>query len=280
MTMKKLTLLFAAFAFLVGCGNNQNNTPAEPQQEAFTVETYDVFGDHLLATEGEGAGAYEVRASYQCEIDIPVTDNQALYDSICCWFAQNFGSSYDGDPRDVKAMVAFYKGWALDIEEGQDLEGYDLSYTIKMEEATDRYVTYSFGSYFEATHSPRGNFEKTHATFDRNTGQRFTRQMVKADENLAQLVMNELLEQYFSDWNDEALPELLYFDPEEPEESGFWLPQFNDPWIENDLIYFGYGPQEIAQYCAGQPQCGLPYDVMKPYLTEEGKAFFEAGIEE
>ena len=275
MTMKKLTLLFAAFTLLVGCGNNQNNTPAEPQQEAFTVETYNMFGDRLFSTEGEGEDTYEERVSFNCEIDIPVTDNQALRDSICFWFAQNFGSSYDGDPRNVRAMVSFYMDWALETEDGEDSEGFDLEYTVKMEEANDRYVTYSFGNFFEASHSPRANFEKTYATFDRNTGQRFTRQMIKADENLAQLVMNELLNQYFSDWNDEALPELLYFDPEEPEESGFWLPQYSDPWIQNDLIYFGYGPQEIAQYCAGQPQCGLPYDVVEPYLTKEGKAFFE-----
>ena len=153
--------------------------------------------------------------------------------------------------------------------------GYDISYTIKMEEANERYVTYSFGNFFEATHSPRANFEKTYATFDRNTGRRFTRQMVKTDDNLKQLVMNELLEQYFSEWGSEDLPEILYFDPEEPEESGFWFPQYHDPWIQNDLIYFGYGTKEIAQYCAGQPQCSLPYSTMKPFLTEEGRAFFE-----
>ena len=277
MTMKKITLLFAAFALLVGCGNHSkpNDKPVESQQEAFTAETYNMHGDQSFTTDGDGEDAYEERVSFDCEIDIPVTDNQALRDSICFWFAQNFGSSYDGDPRDVKAMVYFYMDWALEIDEDQEMGGYDLSYTVKMEEANDRYVTYSFGNFFEASHSPRANFEKTYATFDRNTGQRFTRQMVKADENLAQLVMNELLEQYFSDWSEESLPELLYFDPEEPEESGFWLPQYNDPWIYNDLIFFGYGPQEIAQYCAGQPQCGLPYDVVEPYLTEEGKAFFE-----
>ena len=265
-----------AVGLLVGCGNHPkpNDKPVEPQQESFNVETYNMHGDHSFATDGEGEDAYEERVSFNCEIDIPVTDNQALRDSICYWFAQNFGSSYDGDPRDVRAMVSFYMDWALEIDEDQDMEGYDLSYTIKMEEATDRYVTYSFGNFFEATHSPRANFEKTHATFDHNTGQRFTRQMIKADEKLEQLVMNELLNQYFSDWDPEELSGFLYFDPEDPEESGFWLPQFNDPWIENDLIYFGYGTQEIAQYCAGQPQCALSFETMVDFLTEEGKKFF------
>ena len=99
--------------------------------------------------------------------------------------------------------------------------------------------------------------------------------MVKVDENLKQLVMNELLEQYFSEWSEDVLHELLYFSLEFPEESGFWLPQFNEPWIQDGYLYFGYGTQEIAQYCAGQPQCCLPYDTMKPFLTEEGQAFFE-----
>lgn len=273
--MKKSILLLAVLALLFGCDNNQQNNKPEPKQESFTVETYDVMGDRLYSTEGEGDDTYEVRGSFGCEIDIPVTENQALYDSICYRIASNFGSEYDGDPRDLKAMVNHYKTYSLDPGLDEDPEGFDMSYTIKMLEATEHYVTYCFERFFEANSSPRANFEKTYQTFDRNTGKRFTRDMVKADDNLKQLVMNELLEQYFSDWSDEVLPELLYFDPEEPEESGFWFPQFNDPWIQDGLIYFGYGTQEIAQYCAGQPQCCLTYSTMEPFLTEEGQVFFK-----
>lgn len=272
--MKKSILLLAAVAFLFGCDNNKQNNKPEPEQKAFTVETYDVMGDRLYSTKGEGESAYEVRGSFGCEIDIPVTENQALHDSICYWIASNFGSEYDGDPRDLKAVVNHYKSYSLDPGLDEDPEGFDMSYTIKMLEATDHYVTYCFDSFFEAYSSPRANFEKTYQTFDRNTGKRFTREMVKADENLEQLVMNELMEQYFSDWDEDALPEFLYFDPEFVEETGFSLPQFNEPWIQDGYLYFGYGTQEIAQYCAGQPQCCLPYDTMKPFLTEEGQAFF------
>ena len=87
--MKKSILLLAAIALLFGCGNHSkpNDKPVEPQQEAFTVETYNMFGDRLFSTEGEGEDTYEERVSFNCEIDIPVTDNQALRDSICFWFA-------------------------------------------------------------------------------------------------------------------------------------------------------------------------------------------------
>lgn len=276
--MKKAILFLAAITLLISCGNNkqnnkQNNKP-EPEQDTFTVETYEVIGDRLYSTRGEGDDTYEERGSFQCEIDIPVTDNQALRDSICYWIASHFGSEYDGDPRDLKALVNHYKDYSLDPGLDDDPVGFDLGYTVKMLEANDRYVTYSFHDFFEESGSPRSNFETTYATFDSKTGKRFTREMIVVDDTLEELVMNALLEQYFSEWDDEDLFDVLYFDPEEPEESGFSLPQFNEPWIKDDYFYFGYGMQEIAQYSAGQPQCSLPYSVMEPYLTEEGKAFF------
>ena len=272
--MKKTILLLAALSLLFSCDNNKPKNNTETPQ-SFAVETYMVEDSNVLATIGEGEDAYEKRISFECEIDIPVTENQVLLDSICYWIASNFGSIYDGDPRDLKAMVNLYKDYTLDPGLDEDPEGFESSYAIKMLEATDRYVTYRFDTFFEAQSRPRSNFEKTHQTFDRNTGKRFTREMVQADESLEQLVMNELLEQYFSEWSDEDLPEFLYFDPELFEETGFQLPQFNEPWIQDGYLYFGYGTQEIAQYCAGQPQCCLPYSTMKPFLTEEGRAFFE-----
>lgn len=271
--MRNTLLLLAALAVLAGCGNNRQNN--KPEQDPFTVETYDVIGDQLFATEGEGENTYEVRGSYQCSIDIPVTDNQALHDSICYWIGQNFGSSYDGDPRDLKAMVNFYKNWALDPDGYGEPEGFDISYTVEMMEATDQHVTYSFKNFFEAYSSPRANSETTYVTFNRNTGKRFTRQMVNKDESLEMLVMNALLEQYFSEWDSEALSDILVFDPDDLEEAGFWLPQYTDPYLLNDNLYFYYWEHDIANRVAGQPYCALPYDAVEPYLTEEGKQFFK-----
>lgn len=270
--MKKAILFIAILGLIASCGNQpkQNNT-AENQPKPFSVETYNIQGDKLIATHDE----YEEHFSFACEIDIPTTDNQALYDSICYWIAGQFGSDYDGDPRNVKTMVNHYKNRALEFEEGDYMEGYALEYTIKMLEANDRYVTYSYSIFFESSGAPRANYETTYITFNSKTGQHFTYQMVRRDENLKQLVMNALFEQFFSDWEDEDLADLLFFDPEDDEDYGFFLPQYDDPWIYNNYIYFGYSEHEIADRCTGQPQCGLPYDVVEPYLTEEGKAFFK-----
>lgn len=273
--MKKSLLLLAAIALLVGCGNNTQNNKPEPKQDSFTVETYDVEGDSLYGTEGEGEDAYEVRGSFQCEIDIPVTENQALRDSICQWFASNFGDEYDGDPRDVKAMVNQYKNYILDPGLNEDPEGFDCGYTVKMLEATDRYVTYSFETFYEEYSQPRAAVEIFYRTFDRNTGKAFTAQMIKADESLEMLVMNALLEQYFKDlYGDDDISDLLFFDPEDLEEQGFWLPEVHAPCIVYDQVHFNYGEHEIADRCTGRPSCSLPYSVMEKYLTEEGKAFF------
>lgn len=276
MTMKNILLFFAALVLLVGCGNNKQNNKPESKQEAFSVETYDVMGDRLYSTKGEGEDAYEVRGSFQCEIDIPVTDNQALRDSICYWFASNFGDEYDGDPRDVKAMVNHYKNYSLDPGLDEDPEGFDMGYTIKMLEATDHYVTYSFETFYEGYSSPRAAIEVFYRTFDRNTGKAFTSQMIKPDESLVMLVMNAVLEQYFKEvYGDDDFSDLLFFDPEDLEERGFWLPQVKAPFLIYDEVCFNYSEHEIADRCTGRPSCSLPYSVMEKYLTEEGKAFFK-----
>ena len=273
-TMKKTLLFLAALAMLVGCGNNKQNNKPEPKQDSFTVETYDVQDDRLYGTEGEGEDTYEIRGSFQCEIDIPVTDNQALRDSICDWFAQHFGSDNNENPRDVKAMVNHFKNGVLEPDE--EAVGFDCGYTVKMLEATDRYVTYSFETFYEEYSQPRAAVEVFYRTFDRNTGKAFTSQMIKADESLEMLVMNALLEQYFRElYGDDDISDLLFFDPEDLEEQGFWLPQVQAPCIVYDEVHFNYGEHEIADRCTGRPSCSLPYSVMEPYLTEEGKAFFK-----
>lgn len=276
--MKKTFLILAAIAILFGCNSHpkQQNNPSEKPDEpkAFSVETYNVQGDRLFGTEGEGEDAYELRGSFQCEIDIPVTENQALRDSICCWFAQHLAIEDDMDFRDVKAMVNEVKSASLDPDNYGEPVGFDCGYTVKLLESNDRYVTYSFETFYEEYSQPRAAVELFYRTFDRNTGKPFSNEMIKADETLEMLVMNALLEQYFGEiYGDDDISDLLFFDPEDLEEMGFWLP-IKEPCIVYDEVHFNYGEHEIADRCTGRPSCSLPYSVMEPYLTEEGKAYF------
>lgn len=296
--MKNTLLLLAALGLLFGCGNKpskpvqktdnepiiENSTESvvedyseedfveEDENLSFAVETYTIQDSRCTVEDGEEHP--ENLITFESDIDIPVTENQALYDSICYWLAAQMGSDYDGDPRDVKAMMNHYKDRALNFEGDEGAEGYALAYSMKLLEANDRYVTYCFGMFFESVGSPRATQEDTYVTFDSSTGNRFTRQMILVDDDLKQLVMNGLFEQYFSEWRSEDLPDLLFFDPDLPEDYGFFLPQYDEPWIFNDYIYFGYSVHEIADRCTGQPRCGLSYSEMEPYLTEEGKTFF------
>lgn len=300
--MKKHILLLAALAMLFSCSNNnpKPDKPAQPdtnkettvntidtdtvsepttdediteaEQPYFYVETYQIQDHRPATSDGEETG--ENLMSFECVVDIPVTDNQALYDSICQWFAHYMYDGYYMDPRDVKAMTDRYKDAVLDPDNYGEPDGFDASTYFKMVEANDHYVTYRRYDFFEAFSSPRANQEENYVTFDRETGKRFTREMIDVDEDLKEMVMNALFEQYFSEWDPEDLGDLLFFDPDFPEDYGFFLPQYTDPWILNDYIYFGYGEHEIADRCTGQPACGLSYSEMEPYLTEEGREFF------
>lgn len=45
----------------------------------------------------------------------------------------------------------------------------------------------------------------------------------------------------------------------------------NDPSLMKDGVAFDYGAYEIGAYALGMPQALIPYDKIKPYLTEEVK---------
>ena len=285
--MKRNLLFLAALGLFFACGNNtpqQNDiiteNISESQQEtsskdAFSVETYKIEDSRILGVRGEGEDAYELHAYFACEIDIPVTDNQALYDSICKWFAQTLRTDQNEDIRDVKAMVNHYKDDILGHNNDEDPYGFEKSNDFKMLTANDGYVTYRRYDFYEETFAPRSEQEWVCVTFDSRTGKRFTCQMINKDETLKELVMNTLLEQFFRDWQQDDLTNILNFDPEDLEERGFWLPD-TDPYIFNDSLYFFYWEHDIADRVAGQPNCGLPYNSVEKYLTEEGKAFFKA----
>lgn len=296
--MKKALIFAAMVGLLMACGtkNKQNNTVIptgkstethietsteapdgetsaiiEEVQPFFTTESFIIEESKPLRNADGGEESYEEVMTFKCDIDLPVTDNQTLYDSICRWVGESFG--YEGDPHNLKAMIEQYKEQALTVFDDEFQEGFEEEYTIKVMEANDQYVTYQRDLFFEATSDPRASFDRQCVTFNRTTGQRFGYPMINKNEELESLVKKALLEQHFSEYSSEELRDVVYFEPFDDEEDGFSLP-IRDPWILHNNVCFNYGLKEVADYCASTPECSLPYSVVEPFLTEEGIKYF------
>ncbi|MBQ9285718.1 MAG: DUF3298 domain-containing protein [Bacteroidaceae bacterium] len=68
---------------------------------------------------------------------------------------------------------------------------------------------------------------------------------------------------------------ILYDNPDTPEnelEYGLPLP-VTAPWITRDGVCFVYQEYEIAAYACGRPFVVLPFEVVEPFLTEDGRKF-------
>lgn len=265
--MKKAFLLTVALSMLFGCHNSNQNVTVTPEvvktTDDFSFETKELDAVKVIDEE-DFFGAVDIM------VNAPVTENQALRDSICFWINECFGNKYEGDPRDLQAMIDFYKDQIFD-EFTEMADGFNIEEIVYFVEANLCYVTYGFSTFCELDGAPRSSYEYHCVTFEQATGKRFSYKMLKPDETLENLVMNGILEQYFEGFEPEELDEYLFFDREDG--SGFHLP-YKQPWIENDSIRFGYDGHDIADRGIGNPVCGLPYDIMAPYLTEEGKSFF------
>ena len=305
--MRKTLLLVVAMGLLMACGtknNQQDNatrtaetntesssgktlsetpveTPSEENPAAveevqpfFGVEPFVLQESKPLRNRDGGEESYEEVMAFKCDIDLPVTDSERLYDSICHWICGCVYYNYEGDPGNIKTMMELFKKQLLTVDDDEFQEGFDMEYTIKMLEANDKYVSYQCDLFYEAASDPRASFERRCATFDRSTGQRFGYPMMNKNEELESLVKKALVEQHFSDYDSKEMEDIVFFDPYDDEEDGFSLP-IRDPWILHNSVCFTYGIKEVADYCAGMPECSLPYSIVEPYLTEKGKKYFQ-----
>lgn len=270
--MKKAFLLIATLGLLFGC-NNSNNSNNDPNKTV-TPEVVETTADFSFDTEELDAlkviDENDFYGAIDIMVDAPVTENQALRDSICYWINECFGNNYEGDPRELQAMIDFYKDLIFD-EYSEITDGFNIEDIVYFIEANPHYVTYGFSTFAELDGAPRSSYEYHCVTFEQTTGKRFSDKMLKPDETLENLVMNAILDQYFEGFEPEELDEYLFFNREDG--SGFHLP-YKQPWIEDGSVHFGYDEHDIADRCIDAPECVLPYSVMEPYLTEEGKAFW------
>lgn len=298
--MKYLLYSIMVAAALTACGHRASQQNAEGTVES---ENSELSKGAELTTDSIGLELEDSMVSVKVSIDWPTGSNQQLVNGIRQYICEELATSIDQESKPevklfddgktavettVKRQYDDLAGmWKESKENGMPV---DMSYSyflhvFKMEE-TERYITYLSKSegFLGGAH---GYATATGITFSKKDGRRIGYQTEynrekdtfemkyqtlfskpKAD-GLAQLI-KEGVRSYFQEFDteettDEQLKDMLIG---VDDINKIPLPT-NPPLFTKEGLSFTYQQYEIAPYAAGMINFDIPYDKIKPFLTEE-----------
>lgn len=269
---KHITLLAAgliALGALAGCNKTAKNeqTPLELTSVEFSKE------DTLMDME---LTALLPSGTDDASTAMRDTLLQALHSALKgCFLGENESVH---PAKDIEGVKAFAEECHKMISE-QRLEDekeygftihapYEWQFTIDTLVQTSRYITFTARGYQYMGGAHGGVIGRGAITFCKADGKPFTRWFKdESDPALHQLLLSGIAE-YFSQDEDrtvapDSLDNYLLVNSAEVQ-----LPA-ESPRPTPDGLGFSYQQYEIAPYAAGMPNFILPYDRVKPYLTDE-----------
>ena len=206
---------------------------------------------------------------------------KALTNSVNEWTSEVLGNSYTGNYSDSKKMITYYVNETLrslqeivaeDPEDAEEPEGIEegLSlfrnfYISKMSEGKS-YLTMSF-SCDEFIGGCHGLLTQSGVTFRISDGRRIGWDVFFTYQDGFEELMTDSLKAYFGVDTDEELRNQLLKDNEYPLVP---LPRCG-PLFTTKGVLFQYQSYEITCYANGMPYFILPYEQLKPYMTETAR---------
>jgi hypothetical protein len=188
------------------------------------------------------------------------------------WLDEQLGGYYRGDATDLRALVDFYGKSITDTlrNELTDLpEGVIVEYDARMEKVfeTDKVVTYTLQTFINLGGAHPSSGEQG-VTFRKSDGRRLTWDIVRHRfEYDFNEVLKESLKAYFNAKTDKDLEQMLF---DGNNIYGLPLPKTPPFFMENG-VGFIYQQYEIAAYAMGMPGDTIPYERIKPFMTEWAK---------
>ena len=203
---------------------------------------------------------------------------KALTNSVNEWTSEVLGNSYIGNYSDSKKMITYYVNETLRslqeivVEDAEEPEGIEegLSlfrnfYISKMSEGKS-YLTMSF-SCDEFIGGCHGLLTQSGVTFRKSDGRRIGWDVFFTYQDGFEELMTDSLKAYFGVDTDEELRNQLLKDNEYPLVP---LPRCG-PLFTTKGVLFQYQSYEITCYANGMPYFILPYEQLKPYMTETAR---------
>lgn len=261
-------LLLASLLIYPSCTSGQqkeSTITSQPESSNIASAPEEAVKDTVIPFEIKEFKAE--KGDNKLEVEYPISGNPILLASVRTWINELLGGTYRGNPDDADA---FFRHYSLQLGTDPELNEYG-GYTIdifKKAYENDLVLTYDYTTYvYEGGAHGMGGVYGT--TFLRSDGSIFDRQCFKSYKPLHSLFI-EGLKQYFKVKTDEELAECL--------SNPSSLTKLSDPgmkpWITGDGVMFSYTPYEIAPYSAGSPRFAIPFEKLRPYLTEKGLQFF------
>ncbi len=281
----------ALFSSCQSCQNPSGGTTETADtlvMESFSyVDTVSVISCHVYQ-----------RLDVECPVQ---NDTTVLADSLREWLVKSvedhymplLGDSpeffhYSGDRRDLAKVVkdAGKTGVTRMSDELKEMagEGFETEYSNDFEARlcyqTDRFATMQT-KYDIYTGGAHGAYFYKATTFRRSDGAEMGWNMLDLSQK-AKIVglLKEGIKEYVSTADNEVKTDeqlfeslMLWDDPETPEnelEFGLPLPA-TPPCLLSDGMFFCYQQYEIAPYALGLPMVTIPFDVIAPLLSAEGR---------
>lgn len=206
------------------------------------------------------------------------TDNKALYNNIAEFISEELGGTYAGDLTDIKSMLEEYakkeKQELTDMSKeflGEVASAMIYAYgaEIKIVANTDKYVTLTNTTY-SFMGGAHGSETVVGKTFRKSDGRRFGHEMLRntGDEKFNKLMIQGVKSYFVENGVYIASDDDLLMNLQIGESLDYLpLPQ-SEPYLTEKGVTFVYQQYEIAAYAVGRPTFTIPYDKMKPYLTQ------------
>lgn len=207
-----------------------------------------------------------------CHIVTPIPE-KSVKKAFVKWLEDNLEGNYRGDKDNLQAMVDFYGRSHVDSLRAmmdEDFPPYaELCFDATVEKVfeTEKVVTYELTLYvdFGGAHP---STQVLGATFCKDDGTQLTWDIIRKEQRVAfNDLLRQMLKDYFNaDTDDELMDNLQGVD----KLSRIPLPA-TPPHMTKDGITIIYQQYEIAAYAMGMPGDIIPYEKMKPYLTDKAK---------
>ena len=296
--MKTLRMFLALGLAVVAAVACRNTGVSDVKTEIVTFEDSTAHADLSIKAElpapGQGAAAERIRTAL-----VEVMDEMLSH--IGSYEEERLFPAYDGDVSKTDALMAYYRGKALEIigqqsqedyeervasiEENDgltdeqraeilaDMPGWGYEFSLLKQEETDKYVVFQSEDYVYLGGAHGGVVGRGGLTFDKKDGHLVEKVVDPASLDAIQPLLRKGLTEYFSGNDMEVTPEeldnILFL-----ETGVIPLPAWT-PYPAKDGIVFIYQQYEIASYAAGMPNFTIPYEDILPYLTPEAKALVE-----
>lgn len=189
---------------------------------------------------------------------------QFLEAEMCRMLAEDDKHIYDNIADAYKARKT---EWRKEFDFEND-PYYQDDYFISRIGSHNNLITFRIGTFHYDQLAGRGTEKERYITYDKNTLEDFTWDMVKKEDGLHKLMVEGLMKYYHVN----SIEDMWLNDDYK---QGKYIPfPKNPPFVINDTLILQFHRWEITDaWGAGWPSAKIPFNKVVPYLTDKGKQF-------